>query len=54
LKVLYPVFGDDPKKDWVLEDANWWIIESLQGVTFAIFGGANPDPDSFNEFRKVR
>ena len=54
LKVLYPVWAE-PTKDWHLEDANWRIVAShQQGVKFAIFGAAEPDPDSFEEFNKVR
>ena len=55
LTVLKPVFGD-ASKPWVLEEANWWIIDSYRdGVTFAIFGAADDrDPDSCWEFKKLR
>lgn len=54
LKVLKPVFGE-PSKEWAIEAANWWVIEShREGVKFAIFGAADDrDPDSCNEFEKA-
>jgi hypothetical protein len=55
LNLLKPVFGE-PDKEWVVADANWWIVESnRQGVKFAIVGAADDyDPDSCGEFEKVR
>jgi hypothetical protein len=56
LEVLKPVFGEPPGKEWVVESAHWWIVESQrEGVKFAIFGAADDrDPDSCWEFEKVR
>jgi hypothetical protein len=55
LNVLKPVFGE-PGKEWVVEGAHWWVVEShREGVKFAIFGAADDrDPDSCWEFEKVR
>jgi hypothetical protein len=54
LEVLKPVFGE-PGKEWVVESAHWWIVESHhEGVRFAVFGAADDsDPDSCCEFEKV-
>ena len=56
LKVLKPPFGEPPGKEWIVEDARWWIVEShREGIKFAIFGAADDrDPDSCQEFEKVR
>ena len=55
LTVLKPVFGEY-EKPWILEETNWWIVDSNQrGVKFAIFGAADDrDPDSCSEMKKVR
>lgn len=54
LKVLKPVFGEN-NKEWVVENAHWWVVEShREGVRFAIFGAADDrDPDSCQEFERV-
>lgn len=53
LTVLKPVFGDS-SQPWILERADWWIVDSHRdGITFAIFGAADDrDPDSCWEFKK--
>jgi len=55
LKVLKPVFGY-PRRPWVLEDVNWWMVSSYQkGIDVAICGAADDrDPDSCFEMRKLR
>lgn len=54
LQVLKPVFGE-PSKEWVVEDARWWVVEShREGVRFAVFGAADDrDPDSCEEFENA-
>ena len=55
LTVLKPVFGD-PSKPWILEEVNWWVVDSRQkGANFAIFGAADDrDSDSCWEMEKIR
>lgn len=56
LEVLKPAFDGPRDKEWVVEGARWWVVEShREGVKFAIFGAADDrDPDSCWEFEKVR
>ena len=47
--------GYSQDKDWVPEEASWYFVDSLSGNPLVvIFGGTHPDPDSWQEFKKVR
>lgn len=54
LTVLRPVFAE-ASQPWILEEVNWWVVDSQQGgLTFAICGSADDrDPDSYWEFEKI-
>jgi hypothetical protein len=56
LMLLKPVFGN-PTKPWILEEANWWIMDSVlnDNTKFSICGAADDrDPDSCFEMKKIR
>ena len=45
--------GFSDESGWVPEEAHWWITDGIK-TKLAIFGGTHPDPDSWQEFEKLR
>lgn len=45
--------GFSDKTGWVAEEAHWWVTDGTE-TKLAIFGGTHPDPDSWQEFKKLR
>ena len=45
--------GFENKDGWNAEEAHWWVTDGIE-TKLAIFGGTHPDPDSWQEFMKLR
>lgn len=54
---LSDVLMEVPEQDgisWKPINQIWWVIDGHQeGVSLSIFGGNNPDPDQYREFKKI-
>ena len=46
--------GLSDQEGWVAEPASWYFVESSGKPPLVIFGGTHPDPDSWQEFKKLR
>jgi len=46
--------GFSEQVEWVAETASWYFVESGGKPPLVIFGGTHSDPDSWQEFKKVR
>ena len=46
--------GLSEQKGWVPEAADWYLTDNINDKPpFVIFGGTFPDPDSWQEFKKI-
>ena len=45
-------FGE--QGEWAAGSASWYFVESAGKPPLVIFGGTHPDPDSWQEFKKLR
>ena len=45
--------GYSEEPGWNTEEAHWWVTDGIE-TKLAIFGGTHPDPDSWQEFKKLR
>lgn len=45
--------GYGENSGWVAEESFWWVIDGFE-TKLTIFGGTHPDPDSWDDFKKLR
>lgn len=47
------VLAPSRESGWNAEEVHWWVTDGIH-TRLAIFGGTHPDPDSWQEFKKLR